>query len=119
MYDRYDSAGWSGGWIDAPENQAHSDVFDAVRQLDHNQRSRLSKFMQFLQAYLNRPITSLGGKNYTSADDENYDNLVHNVGKNLVNAATSKISTKKVKVMFLTMGGSPQMKKKAELLNKL
>lgn len=102
-------------WWDEPKDEAHNAIFDSMRALDEKYNSRFAKNLHHLRMYSNSAATGLSGKNYTSNMPTNRISL--NIIKNLVDAATSKIATKKVRPQFLTIGGDYKLKKKAKNLN--
>jgi len=114
-FQGYNRGGEPLHWWHCEKNEAHSAIFDSIRALDEKYNSRFAKNLHHLRMYSNSAATGLSGKNYSSNMPTKRISL--NICKNLVDAATSKIATKKVKPMFLTIGGDYTLKKKAKDLN--
>ena len=108
-----------GFWFEVEGHDVAGAIHSTIKRLDRSQEALLDRFLQYINIYTNRGYTGLGNNcSYAKDSSLQADVLVHNVAKNLVDTATSKISTKKVKVMCLTEGGKPSIQKKAKLLNK-
>jgi hypothetical protein len=91
-------------------------VVSAVERLDDRQDHNRRRDIHLLRMYSNREVMGLRGKSYADIGDRG--RLSRNIIKNIVDAATAKISTKRVKPMFLTAGGDWQQKERAKKLTK-
>lgn len=102
-------------WWNANEDEVAAALVSTIEHIDKEQQKLYDQYARFLSMYESRRISTLDGLDWATAtgvlDEETFkENLVRQV----IDAATAKISTNRPRARFLTRGADYKLQKKAE-----
>lgn len=103
-------------WFKNEKNNAHSDIFQVIKNLETIQNGRNSADIHHLRLYGNYNHIGLNFANYSKQMDSS--RLTLNVIQSCCDTATNKIAKNKPKIKVITTGGTSSQQKQAKNLSK-
>lgn len=107
-------------WWKEKKEKVHDAVFEHIKYLDNNQGYRRIDNLRNMRLYGNLKILGLGAGMYnrTESDDQRKNRVTLNIVQSMCDTITNKVAKNKVRIQFLTDGGSWTAQQKAKKLTK-